>query len=52
MLNFYQTSSQVRLYLAVKGGGGVISSCIEWDVPRDSVLHIDQLIPPPEIGFE
>ena len=26
--------------------------CVEWEVPREFLLHRDQLIPPLEIGFE
>ena len=26
--------------------------CVEWEVPRELLLHRDQLIPPLEIGFE
>ena len=26
--------------------------CVEWKVPRELLLHRDQLIPPPAIGFE
>ena len=30
------------------------SSClsVEWEVPRELLLHRDQLMPPLEIGFE
>ena len=26
--------------------------CVECEVPRELLLHRDQLMPPPEIGFE
>jgi len=26
--------------------------CVEWEVPRELLLHRDQLMPPLEIGFE
>ena len=27
-------------------------SCLEWEVPRELLLHRSQLIPPPVLGFE
>ena len=27
-------------------------SCLEWEVPRELLLHRSKLIPPPVLGFE
>ena len=27
-------------------------SCLEWEVPRELLLHRSELIPPPVLGFE
>merc|ERR1711867_11979 len=29
-----------------------MGSCLEWEVPRELLLHRSELIPPPVLGFE
>ena len=33
-------------------GHSLSLSCLEWDVPRELLLHRSELIPPPVLGLE
>ena len=33
-------------------GHSLSLSCLEWEVPREFLLHRSELIPPPVLGFE
>ena len=45
-------SSTVQCSAAVKEEEETSRPCVECDVPRELLLHRDQLNPPLEIGFE
>ena len=39
-------------HLEDTAGHSLSLSCLEWEVPRELLLHRSELIPPPVLGFE